>query len=644
VISQLRQVFGDDAKEPRYIETIRSSGYRLIAPVRFLTETAGGRSPLEAPRPVTRPLRRRLVPVLLVASAGVIAILAGTVLLTRGRDASPGAQPLRPTPATTWPGLELDGALSPDGERLAFVWRQEGLANPDIYVKPLRGDSAVQLTDTSCPERQPVWSPDGTRVAFVRYEPGKLCKVMVVPADGGDEQELTERATLQPDLAWSPDGRFLAFSDLATPEGPAAVFLYEIATGERRQLSFPEEENHSDVNPAFSPDGREVSFERQIGRADRDVYTVSIASGEERRLTHDGTIVAGQSWDPRGRGIVMASMRSGDWRLWQVSPSAEEPVLLSVGAGKVREPSFARDVPRLVFEKRSVTTEVWELRPGGEGGRVDAEGGDPEFQKWIASTGYDHELHHSRDGTRIAFISDRSGSDQVWIAGADGSNPEQVTRMDARFVASPRWSPDDRKIAFVASPEGNTDLFVLDVATKVVRRLVDDPADDRTPSWSVDGASIYLSSNRTGQWEVFEVPAAGGEPRQLSEGGGYVPQPAPDGTSLYFLHGDRNGIWRLPLGGGEPELVVEELVTCDWGGWSVAQDAIYFFNRRQEGVKVARRDLVTGETSTVFHDPEMPSTKIPCKMRTLDVAPDESRVAVSLIGSWESDILWVDVP
>ena len=92
----------------------------------------------------------------------------------------------QPVPVTSFPGLEIDPAISPAGNLVAFAWDGEGEDNFDIYVGSLDGRSQVQLTSDAAPDHLPTWSPDGQRIAFVRVLNGRRA-IVEVPALGGPE-------------------------------------------------------------------------------------------------------------------------------------------------------------------------------------------------------------------------------------------------------------------------------------------------------------------------------------------------------------------------------------------------------------------------------------------------------------------------
>src|SRR5439155_26799828 len=95
-------------------------------------------------------------------------------------------------------------------------------------------------------------------------------------------------------------------------------------------------------------------------------------------------------------------------------------------------------------------------------------------------------------GRRIAFSSNRSGPREIWVAGADGANPQQLTNFGGPVTGTPRWSPDSRLIAFDSRPNRNADIFIVPAGGGTPRQMTDAPGEDARPTWSLDGQWIFF--------------------------------------------------------------------------------------------------------------------------------------------------------
>ncbi|MBV8709729.1 MAG: PD40 domain-containing protein, partial [Acidobacteriaceae bacterium] len=195
---------------------------------------------------------------------------------------------------------------------------------------------------------------------------------------------------------------------------------------------------------------------------------------------------------------------------------------------------------RLAYVRDTTDINIWEV--------ASLSGSAPK--PLITSTMLDSSPQFSPDGTRIAFRSNRSGSDEIWMANADGSNQHQLTHFNGPLTGSPRWSPDNTYLAFDSREAGSPDIYIMAADGSAPRRFTTEPSNDVLPSWSRDGKFIYFASNRSGAWQVWKQGVAGGEAQQLTKNGGFLSLESPDGQSLvYYRRDPEPGIWRMPVSG-----------------------------------------------------------------------------------------------
>lgn len=567
-ISELRRIFDDDAKEPRFIETIRKVGYRLIAPVAFEENGRALQShpPANHSTPMIAPAStpaRKINALWLALPVAAVVIIGFAFFRSRP---TPAPAQIKTTPLTSFPGREIDPALSPDGDQVAFAWNKGAGSDFDIYIKRINAETPLQLTGTADRDSSPAWSPDGKRIAFTRADENG-CRIMITPATGGPESELTRcMDTDSRSIAWSPDGESLAFTDKDSTDQSPGIFIISLETLERRRVTSPPVGYVGDNSPVFSPDSRRLAFNRTVIMGIQDIFTVSIEGGEPMRLTFDNLKVAGLDWSAESDSIIFSSNRGGSYSLWKIPSSGGAPAWIPTIEDSINRLSGSRRNQRLVYEQWEVDTNIWQMNlSNGEAA-----------SSLIASTRWDASPDFSPDGRQIAFASKRSGSSEIWKCDGEGMKAVQLTSMGGAFTNSPRFSPDGKRIAFESCANGNADIYVINAVGGAPQRVTSDPSSETAPRWSADGRWIYYASNRTGRWEVWKSALDGDAPVQVTRQGGYAAVESFDGRSLFYTKQESAGIWQCSLDGEGERLVISDLRQGDWERWAVSERGIYF--------------------------------------------------------------------
>jgi Tol biopolymer transport system component/DNA-binding winged helix-turn-helix (wHTH) protein len=584
-ISLIRKALGDGENGQKYIETVPKRGYRFVAGVREIgaeqaeiTEAATRKTEGEAqPEPLISKFKPHRKSALLALAVSVIAFSVVAFglykFITRSESKSSSSE-LKIIPLTSLPGHESQPTFSPDGNQIAFVWCDEKGGGSDIYVKLIDAETRVRLTDNPADDVSPAWSPDGRSIAFLRRSP-EGNGVYVVPALGGAGQKIGvvfANVVWPSFLHWSPDGRSLLVEHKDSPQEPFAIFSLSVETGEKQRLTSPPSGLWGDFDAAYSPDGKTIAFRRVSGWIAVDIYLVPAAGGEARRLTHLKRDIDGFAWTPDGSEIIFSSSASyKDGVLMQVSVPQGTPERLARSGSGINDPSISRQGNRLVYTQSLVDTNIWRLD-------LSASSKDRSDMPFISSTRLDVEARYSPDGKKIAFISKRSGTYQIWVCDSDGSDPRRLTNLDSAN-GDPNWSPDGRYIVFDTRLRGNADIFVIDAEGGQPRALTTEPSEDNAPSWSADGRWIYFSSTRGGSLQIWKMPPEGGQAVQVTKDGGFLGRESVDGKFIYYLKGRGiPGIWRAPVEGGAEVLVLTQsgvdgrLVRA----WTVSKKGIYF--------------------------------------------------------------------
>jgi Tol biopolymer transport system component len=515
--------------------------------------------------------------------------------------------PTKVTPLTSDGGLKWAPRLSPDGEKVAYVWDGPDADNRDVYVKAVvQGARPLRLTDNPANDVAPAWSPDGRHVAFVRMsEAGGA--IYVVPWTGGPERRLTEHEVdrtgtsllSQPSLTWSPDGAWLAFHEWYYSRPSASrIMRVSLARHEPQAITSPREGTIGDAFPAFSPDGASLAFARSesLGFGGWDVWVQPASGGGPRRLTFARyDYLYGVAWTPDSAEILYTvSASASDPTIHRVAFAGGEPhVVMGVGAAL---PSLHRG-GLLVYQRVTSFPTFIARVPGPAGSRADRA---PE--KLIVSTQTEGGPTYSPDGRRIAFNSSRAGTPNIWVCDSDGGNPLQLTSFSRR-ANRPSWSPDGRLLAFDSTEAGDWNVYVVDADGGTTRRLTPEPSLDVWPTWSRDGRWVYFSSNRSGTRQLWRIPREGGQATPVTRQGGVYGVESWDRRHLYYVQReDRLTVWSVPVEGGEEREWIRARLSGE-SSLAVARSGIYFATLERHGPRgvftISHLDPASGTTSTV---------------------------------------------
>jgi Tol biopolymer transport system component/DNA-binding winged helix-turn-helix (wHTH) protein len=639
-INQIRAALGDDAANPRFIETIPRHGYRFIAPIENVGSAgaAGSVTPISRNRkstasadpeqlsasshvPAVLPVRPLFSTKILIAIALLATVSAGFVgyraLSNRGR---PTAQPparsafpnMRITQLTSLPGIYGSPTFSPDGKQIAFLWDGENRGRSDLYVQLVGGEKALRLTHTStgfvcCAD----WSPDGQRIVFGRFDDGD-CGVFIIPALGGEEHKLTDMACPEfghgnSAIQWTANGKSLVFADRCAPDAPLGIVVFSLQTGGKRCLHSPSVGDAEDSDLVLSPDEKTVAFLRWPTSGLAQIYTVAFSGGNLRQLTHElfDADVLTLMWSVDGKYITFEPTRDRMARVAALGGPVEfEAVYPKIGA-------LSRDHRRLAYIEPSLawrlSPAVWRINLNHAGGKVLS-----QTRILVSAAGGDDSAQLSPDEQQLVFHSKRSGTHQIWKSNADGSDPVQLTFFDQGYPGTPRWSPNGKWVAVDYHPTAHGQIYLVDSEGRNLRPLTSGNYEDSVPSWSRDGKAVYFASDRTGEWQVWRRELSSGKETQITRHGGFAAFESYDAKALYYSKFEGGGIWKIPAGGGQEQLVTDSLHLGYWGHFAVTDNGLYLVDSDAKGgPAIMYYDFQTRRLSSVLTYKEYPTPWFP---------------------------------
>jgi Tol biopolymer transport system component/DNA-binding winged helix-turn-helix (wHTH) protein len=617
-VNRLRETLGDSATEPKYIETVPARGYRFIASLDIPGVA-------HEPEPPKLPWWKRKA----TTAAATFIVVVGLLypwIATRieGLLRQNELRQLTVVPLTALPGYVWSPTFSPDGSQIAFLWYDNTHPKDGgLYVKVIGNDRPVRLApDVS----RAAWSPDGKNIAICRGFGDVNTAISLISPLGGTERKITSigcssmyRAS---NLSWSPDGKQLAFLSYGG-EGSTRLFVVSLDTLEPTQVKT---DCKAAMLPAFSPRGDYLAWACADKPNSVPVYLNHLGNGRITELFRVPAPPAGLVWSQDGRRIVFSSGSEGG-DLWEVAlsrPNRPEKLPFGHDASDLAV-SFTGH--RLAYLQTHENANIW---------RLDLSQPQAPAEKVVASSRYQTAPNYSPDGTKITFMSNRSGNFEIWVSDSDGSNPLQLSSFGIKDTGTPRWSPDGKLIAFDSRVGGDVaNIYLVDPRGGVPHKLDIDVRGTNDPSWSHDGKWIYFVTGQDPK--IWKVPSTGGHAVQIVQHLGLMPSESPDGKYVYFSSFEGQ-LWRVAIDGSGEQQIQGMPRMASGDAWSPFGSGIYFLGDANGKTGIDFFDLNTKKVRKILVLDKFPTGWMP----GFPVSPDGRWLLFAQIDEISSDLMMVE--
>ena len=514
-VNKLRGALGDEVENPRFIQTLPRYGYRLIAPVEIVTN---GARPVEIvpPQQGVPPERQKRYSQALMAGVLILFLAISCLALFflfpwRHTDAPSRKAWVQ---ITNFADSATSPALSPDGRMITFIRGPETFVTPgQVYVKMLPDGQPVQLTHDDLPKMAPVFSPDGSRIAYTATDTSFGWNTWVVPVLGGEPQKLLPNAG---GLTWA-DRQRVVFSEIKTGIHMGVVTALESRAGER-DVYLPADPDGMAHRSWVSPDGKWILLSEMDSGGWRPCRVLPFdgstrgdkAGPAPARCTYAG-------WSPDGKMMYFSADAGDGYHIWRQRFPRGVPEQMTFGATEEEGIAVAPDGQTLVTSAGIRESTVWLHDTRGDR-QISGEGFASVPGLGFGNDNIDRSVF-SPDGKRVFYLVRKQGSfgfisGELWATDLDSGRTSPV--LPGVSMTGFDIAPDGERVAFAALDErGALHAWVAALdRRKSPMQLTSSVAQE---PWFGTGGEIYFVAREGGQQFVYSIRPDEAVPRKLND-------------------------------------------------------------------------------------------------------------------------------
>ena len=594
---QLRKCLDEDPHYSPYIETIPKTGYRLL----ISSEELGDNSVASQKSALNSITSKNKLP--WVISLLMLVIVSAFLINTFVKDKAVRDSPKEVKQLNQLRGFKSSPSISRDGRYISFAYDAAGLTEPphkqfDLFIQELNkpGSEPVNITNAGRPVGFSDWSQDSTRIAYVMIEVDGQCKIKIMTLATRESREVTKcTAKYARGLSWSNNDRYLAYSDQIDVDKSPGIIIYDLETGNKRQVTFATKDQFSlDVDATWSRNDDYLVFIRTKGVDNNDLYKVDL-QGNETQVTNIQSSINSFTLGKNDDEFYYSLSADNLDKLWQVNSVTGKAVKLNLNENTVIYPTYSAKSNTLAFVRRSLLTNIVALS-------LDSEKAFDRERAIATNISIDTYPSYAQTSNQIAFISNRSGKNQFWLTDSKQSNIKQLTELNTQIYGT-AMSPDGTKVAFTSSTEKSRlkQIHILEVETGSIKQLSKNLTDHAPPTWSKDGQFIFTGESNKSKFYMWKYDLKGNKEKLFEQTGVYG---FPYGENqFYYTKIDKGGIWVYDFDTQQERLLIDALRLGDGSNWSLTDKGIYYTVRTVSNDDIYFHNFSDGSNTLVYRYP-----------------------------------------
>jgi Tol biopolymer transport system component/DNA-binding winged helix-turn-helix (wHTH) protein len=394
-----------------------------------------------------------------------------------------------------------DPSFSYDGKQIAFTSWRDG--NAEIYVMNADGSNVRRVTNHPAFDQFPVFTPDGTAIAFQSNRENERIEVYLqnLNADTPPKRITnSDNGTMLCVKGWSADGTEMLF--VASQNGKNRIFRANVVPYPSRVILSDETADLS--FPRLSPDGEQILYQAQFKDGSIELRLTDLETRATKTIfktapNYPKNYPISPAWSPDSGRIAFNDKPAGNSEIFTINADGSGLQNLTNEPLSDSNPVFSPDGSEIIFARDFYgKARLYRMNLDGTNQR-----------RLTEKDGYEMNGTFSPDGSLFAFAADRVDADSrgldIFLLGFKNPNEEKRLTNRRFHDVAPAFSPDGKRIAFASNADGNFEIYLMNADGTGLFRLTRSNAEETAPQFSRDGKSLIFASNRNGKFALYEI-------------------------------------------------------------------------------------------------------------------------------------------
>ncbi|SFC48113.1 winged helix-turn-helix domain-containing protein [Pseudoalteromonas denitrificans] len=594
-IFELRRAFSDSAKNPLYFATISKKGYRCqVSPQRL---------PIENNLKNNSQFKKYYFSLIFIC-IGVLLVIpyiySKDILADQTKPSIKPQQPIQSQPETSLPGLEREPAISKNGQWLAFIHSSPQDKQDNVFIKNLITSEVIQLTKNASKEAYPQWSDDGKTVVFVRCKLKNECRIVSKQLDDLTENIIYRNEKAISCLAWSEPLNMMIFcqKNNASLVGSHLRGIDIVSHKMRSEKSeiyqsyklFPKLDYlyYQERTPIFTRDGKTLVFVRGLAGNKSEVIKYDFKHAHTETLFTSKSFISHLTLSRTENFLLFSHIQQSRWGLWYTILNSEQqqkklsPLLVSSDKSTLRQPVI-----------NPINDRVYYMKSRGQRDIIHHDINENTNMSLVSSTANDYDGQFSNHTDQLAFISNRTGAQEVWLANAKGKDQQRLTTQEFDRIDQIHWSKDDKKLAIQINKDKQNYLFIIDVSSKRTIKKIKLKPYEQIITWSTDNTSFVLGYLSGKEYSLFRLYLVDNSRKRLVKDAGPLALESESGSVLYYYNYKAQALHKLNLVSAQDEIISNNIQIKHFTNAEFSADNFYYID--DKNYQIQKVNLTTGQ-------------------------------------------------